>query len=203
MKKCLKLISLFSAFIIASCEITSAFVYADVLDESISSKSVILLEAETGTVIYEKNADEKLYPASITKIMTLILIFDAIKSGKIGLDDAITTSEYAASMGGSQVFLEAGETQSVDTMIKCIAVASANDACVAMAEAIYGTEESFVENMNERAKELGMTNTNFVNCNGLDSDNHYSTARDVAIMSRELITQYPRYISIVLYGWKT
>lgn len=199
MKKYLKLISLFSAFIIASCEITSVIVYADVLNESISSKSAILLEAETGTVIYEKNADEKLYPASITKIMTLILVFDAIKSGKICLDDTITTSEYAASMGGSQVFLEPGETQSVDTMIKCIAVASANDACVAMAEAISGTEETFVENMNERAKELGMTNTNFVNCNGLDSDNHYSTARDVAIMSRELITQYPeiyKYSSI-------
>lgn len=168
-----------------------ANVYAEGLEDSITSQAAVLMEAETGTVIFEKNPDERLRPASITKIMTLILIFDAIKAGKISLEDSVTTSEYAASMGGSQVFLEVGEEQTVDTMIKCIAVASANDACVAMAELIYGSEEVFVQEMNARAKELGMNNTNFVNCNGLDVDNHFSSAKDVAIMSRELITQYP------------
>lgn len=158
----------------------------------LKSPSAILMEASTGQVIYEKDADTSLHPASITKIMTLILIFDAIKDGKIGLDDEVTVSEYAASMGGSQVFLEAGEKQTVDTMIKCISVASANDACVAMSEYIEGTESAFVAKMNERAIGLGMNNTNFVNCCGLDTDGHMSTARDIALMSRELITKYPQ-----------
>ena len=158
----------------------------------LKSPSAILMEASTGQVIYEKDADTSLHPASITKIMTLILIFDAIKDGKIGLDDEVTVSEYAASMGGSQVFLEAGEKQTVDTMIKCISMASANDACVAMSEYIEGTESAFVEKMNERAMGLGMNNTNFVNCCGLDTDGHMSTARDIALMSRELITKYPQ-----------
>ena len=124
--------------------------------------------------------------------MTLLLIFDALESKKISLDEVVTTSEYAASMGGSQVFLEAMEQQTVETMIKCISVASANDACVAMAEHIAGTEAAFVEKMNERAKGLGMTQTNFVNCCGLDVDGHVTSARDVSIMSRELITKYPK-----------
>lgn len=158
----------------------------------LKSPSAILMEASTGQVIYEKDADTSLHPASITKIMTLILIFDAIKDGKIGLDDEVTVSEYAASMGGSQVFLEAGEKQTVDTMIKCISMASANDACVAMSEYIAGTESAFVAKMNERAIGLGMNNTNFVNCCGLDTDGHMSTARDIALMSRELITKYPQ-----------
>lgn len=158
----------------------------------LKSPSAILMEASTGQVIYEKDADKSLHPASITKIMTLILIFDAIKDGKIGLDDEVTVSEYAASMGGSQVFLEAGEKQTVDTMIKCISMASANDACVAMSEYIAGTESAFVAKMNERATGLGMNNTNFVNCCGLDTDGHMSTARDIALMSRELITKYPQ-----------
>lgn len=158
----------------------------------LKSPSAILMEASTGQVIYEKDADTSLHPASITKIMTLILIFDAIKDGKIGLDDEVTVSEYAASMGGSQVFLEAGEKQTVDTMIKCISMASANDACVAMSEYISGTESAFVAKMNERAMGLGMNNTNFVNCCGLDTDGHMSTARDIALMSRELITKYPQ-----------
>ena len=158
----------------------------------LKSPSAILMEASTGQVIYEKDADTSLHPASITKIMTLILIFDAIKDGKIGLDDEVTVSEYAASMGGSQVFLEAGEKQTVDTMIKCISMASANDACVAMSEYIAGTESAFVAKMNERATGLGMNNTNFVNCCGLDTDGHMSTARDIALMSRELITKYPQ-----------
>lgn len=159
---------------------------------AVSSPSVILMEASTGTVIYEKNSDERLRPASVTKIMTLLLIFDAMESGKISLEDEVSVSEHAASMGGSQVFLEPGETQTVNTMIKCIAVASANDASVAMAEFVWGSEEEFVKKMNERAKDLGMNNTNFVNCCGLDADEHLTTARDIALMSRELITKYPQ-----------
>lgn len=158
----------------------------------LTSPSAILMEASTGTVIYEKNADEKRSPASITKIMTAILIFDALADGRICLDDEVTTSAYAKSMGGSQVFLEEGEKQTVDTLIKCILVASGNDASVAMAEYISGTEAAFVSKMNERAAGLGMTETHFEDCCGLtDSDGHYSSARDVAIMSRELITKYP------------
>lgn len=157
----------------------------------ITAPSALLMEASTGQIIYEKDADEQLPPASVTKIMTLLLIFDALDSGQIQLDDKVTTSEYAASMGGSQVFLEAGETQTVDTLIKCISVASANDACVAMAEYICGNEEEFVARMNQRAKDLGMENTHFINCNGLDVDGHLTTARDIAVMSRELITEYP------------
>ena len=167
----------------------------DVRGESgleISAPSAILMEASTGQVVYEKNPDEERPPASVTKIMTLLLIFDALKTGQISLEDTVTTSEYAASMGGSQVFLEPGETQTVDTLIKCIAVASANDACVAMAEHIAGSEEEFVNKMNERAKELGMDHTHFVNCNGLDADGHLTTARDISLMSRELIRLYPQ-----------
>lgn len=158
----------------------------------ISAPSAILMEASTGEVIYEKDADTPRPPASVTKVMTMLLIFDALEAGKIKLEDQVTTSEFAASMGGSQVFLEPGETQSVDTMLKCISVASANDACVAMAEYICGSEDEFVRQMNERAKGLGMENTNFVNCNGLDVDGHVTSARDIALMSRELISKYPK-----------
>lgn len=158
----------------------------------LSAETAILMEAETGTVLFEQDADKELPPASVTKVMTLLLIFDALKEGKISLDEEVTTSEYAASMGGSQVFLEIGEKQTVDTLIKCIAVASANDACVAMAERIAGTEEQFVQRMNERAQGLGMEHTNFMNCNGLDTDGHETTARDIALMSRELILNYPQ-----------
>lgn len=158
----------------------------------LSAETAILMEAETGKVLLEREADKALPPASVTKVMTLLLIFDALEDGKITLDEEVTTSEYAASMGGSQVFLETGEKQTVDTMIKCIAVASANDACVAMAEKVAGTEEQFVQQMNERAKGLGMEHTNFVNCNGLDTDGHETTARDIALMSRELILNYPQ-----------
>ena len=158
----------------------------------ISAPSAVLMEASTGTVIYEKDADTARPPASVTKVMTMLLIFDALEAGSIHLEDEVTTSEYAASMGGSQVFLEPGENQTVDTMLKCIAVASANDACVAMAEYICGSEEEFVRKMNERAKGLGMDNTNFVNCNGLDAEGHVTSARDIALMSRELIAKYPQ-----------
>ena len=159
---------------------------------NISAPSAVLMEASTGTVIYEKDADTARPPASVTKVMTMLLIFDALEAGSIHLEDEVTTSEYAASMGGSQVFLEPGEIQTVDTMLKCIAVASANDACVAMAEYICGSEEEFVRKMNERAKGLGMDNTNFVNCNGLDAEGHVTSARDIALMSRELIAKYPQ-----------
>lgn len=157
----------------------------------LSAESAVIMEASGGQVLLEKNADEKKPPASVTKVMTLLLIFDALADGTITPDTEVTTSEYAASMGGSQVFLEAGEKQTVDTMIKCIAVASANDACVAMAEKIAGSEPAFVEKMNQRSAGLGMTNTHFVNCNGLDTEGHLTTARDIALMSRELITRFP------------
>lgn len=159
---------------------------------AVSSPSVILIESSTGQVIYEVDSTQRRSPASITKIMTLLLAFEAIDAGKVKLTDQVTTSEYASSMGGSQVFLAAGEVQTLDTMIKCIAVSSGNDASVAVAEHIAGSEEAFVALMNEKAAELGMTDTHFEDCCGLsDSDNHYTSARDVAVMSRELTVKHP------------
>lgn len=179
--------------VLAAVPVQSMCMYrVNAAEPDVESPSVILMEASTGKTVYEKNADETLYPASITKIMTLILIFDALSENKITLDENVTVSEHAASMGGSQVFLEVGEKQTVNTMIKCISVASANDASVAMAEHIWGSEQTFVDKMNERAQGLGMSGTHFVNCCGLDTDGHMMTARDVAIMSRELITRYPQ-----------
>ena len=189
MKPFLSLLLCFS-LLLSPLSVIKAAEMADA-ELSISAPSVLLMEASTGTVIYEKNSHEIRHPASITKIMTLILIFDALASHQISLSDTVTVSEHAASMGGSQVFLEPQETQTVDTMIKCISVASANDACVAMAEFIAGSEEEFVRQMNERAKELGMKDTSFVNCCGLDVDGHMTSAYDIALMSRELITKYP------------
>lgn len=158
----------------------------------ITAPSAILLEASTGQVIYEKNATERRSPASITKIMTLLLIFEALSEGKVSLQDEVVTSAHAKSMGGSQVFLEEGETQTLETMIKCIVIASGNDASVAVAEHIAGSEADFVEKMNAKATELGMVDTHFEDCCGLtDSDGHYTTAKDVAIMSRELTVKYP------------
>ena len=195
---------LIALMIILTCVCVPSEVYADNEEQSentqngaetaveVSAPSVILMETSTGTVIYEKDADTARPPASVTKIMTMLLIFDALEAGQIGLEDQVTVSEYAASMGGSQVFLEPGEVQTVDTMLKCITVASANDACVAMAEYICGNEEEFVNRMNERAAGLGMENTHFVNCNGLDAEGHIISARDIALMSRELITKYPQ-----------
>ena len=159
----------------------------------LSAPAALLMEASTGTVVYEKNADVTCSPASITKIMTLLLIFEALEKGDIRLEDEVMTSAHAQSMGGSQVFLEEGEMQTVDTLIKCIAVASGNDAAVAMAEFIAGSEEEFVSRMNEKAQELGMKNTHFLDCCGLsDSDDHHTSARDVAVMARALVTGYPR-----------
>lgn len=155
-----------------------------------NSRSAILIERDTGTVIYENNSDAKLPPASMTKMMTMLLIMDALDSKQIKLTDMVKTSEYAASMGGSQIFLEPGEEMTVEQMLNGIAIGSANDACVAMAEKISGSEEAFIKAMNERAKEIGLKNTNFVNCTGLPAENHYSSAKDMAILGRELLS-YP------------
>lgn len=160
------------------------------------ARSLILIEAETGTVLYEKDADLPLPPASVTKVMTMLLVMEAVDSGKISLNDTVTVSPYAANMGGSQVYLEAGEQMSVHEMLKCVVVSSANDACVALAEHIAGSEEAFVAQMNTRAKELGMNHTSFENTNGLDDDtvNHLTSARDIAIMSAELISNHPKIL---------
>ena len=155
--------------------------------DGVDAKSYILMEQSTGRVLAESNPDEQLPIASVTKIMTMLLIMEAVDEGVITLNDMVTVSENAMSYGGSTMFLETGEQLSVNDMLKGIAVASANDGCVAMAEHLAGSESGFVEKMNTRAKELGMENTHFMNTNGLDEDNHYSSARDVAIMSRELL----------------
>ena len=159
---------------------------------SIGAPAAILIERETGTVLYEKNADERLSPASVTKIMTLLLIFEQLDSGRLSTDTVVTASANACAMGGSQIWLREGEQMTVDEMIKCIAVSSANDCAVAMAEHISGSEEAFTKRMNDRAKELGMENTQFLNCTGLTDDpGHYTTARDIACMSRALLA-HPR-----------
>ena len=182
-----KLASLIRAILIAIMPMNLSFANEDNAPLSVSSKSAILMDVGSGQILYEKNAHDKLPPASVTKVMTMLLICEALDSGKITLDDSVQISENAASMGGSQIFLEAGEVQKVDTLLKGIAVASANDGCVAMAEYIGGSVESFVEMMNAKAKELNMKDTNFVNTNGLPVDNHYTSAHDIAIMSRELL----------------
>lgn len=161
-------------------------------EPELTSEAYVLMEGSTGEILCEKNATKQMRPASITKIMTLLLIFEAVENGKISLSDEVSVSEHAASMGGSQVYLEPYEKQPVETMIKCICIASANDASVAMAEFLAGSEEAFVARMNERAAELGMENTHFINCYGLDTEGHYSCALDVAKMSRELIMKHPQ-----------
>ncbi|MBM7094744.1 D-alanyl-D-alanine carboxypeptidase [Bacillus sp. H-16] len=159
------------------------------------ASSAILIERDTGKIMFEKNSNEKLPPASMTKIMTMLLIMEAIDNGKITLDEKVRTSERAASMGGSQIFLEPGEEMTVDEMLKGIAIASGNDASVAMAEHLAGSEDEFVNMMNDKAKELGLKDTNFVNSNGLPVADHYTTAHDMAMMSRELL----KYESITDY----
>ena len=186
LKRCVSLV--LAGIMLIQCSLP-----ASATQVSISAPSAILMEASTGKVIYEQDADTRRSPASITKIMTLLLIFENLEAGKIKLSDQITTSAHAKSMGGSQVFLEEGEVQTLETLIKCIVVASGNDASVAVAEYIAGSEEEFVAKMNAKAVELGMENTNFEDCCGLtNSDNHYTTARDIAIMSRELTVKYPQ-----------
>jgi len=161
----------------------------------VPGKSALLMDMATGTVLYEKNAHEKLAPASVTKVMTMLLIMEAIDEGRIGWNDTVTTSETAAAKGGSQVYLKVGEQMSVSEMLKCIAVSSANDCACAMAEHIAGSEEAFVEKMNQRAKDLGMNDTHFVNCTGLDdgenAKEHLTCAYDIAVMSRELMKNHP------------
>ena len=161
--------------------------------ENLPAKSYILVEANTGKVLAEKNADEKMPPASITKIMTMLLLAEKLDLGEVSLDDLVTTSEHANSMGGSQVWLDVGEQMSIEDLLKATAINSANDAAVAISEHIAGSEEQFVELMNQKAAELGMTGSNFCNASGLDADGHLSTARDIAIMGRELI-KYPLII---------
>ena len=165
-------------------------------DFQFDARSVILIEANTRTVLYEKDADMALPPASVTKVMTMLLVMEAIDSGKITLDETVTVSAYASKMGGSQVYLEEGEQMSVHELLKCVVVSSANDACVALAEHIAGSEEAFVALMNSRARELKMEHTNFENTNGLDDDtqNHVISARDIATMSAELIINHPKIL---------
>ena len=183
-----KLISILLSAVLLLCVLPA--VRAEGLD--VPAPSAILMDAATGTVLYEKNADEKLPPASVTKIMTLLLVMEALDSGRIGWDDMVTASEAAAAKGGSQVYLEVGEQMSTDEMLKSVVVSSANDCATALAEHVAGSEAAFVEKMNARAAELGMENTHFVNCTGLDdgenASEHLTTARDIAIMSRELLT---------------
>lgn len=193
----------FISFLLALVIVISQgnFIFANTKEAKldIASKSAILMDASTGKVLYEKNSHEKLPPASVTKVMTLLLICEALEDGKIKEDDDVQISENAASMGGSQIFLEPGEIQKVDTLVKSIAVASANDACVAMAEYVGGSMEEFVDIMNKRAKELGMNDTNFINTNGLPVDNHYTSAYDIALMSKELLAH--KKISKYLTTW--
>jgi len=157
----------------------------------VDSKASVLMEAETGKVLHEHNPHEKLAPASVTKVMTMLLIYEAIDQEKIKWDDVVTTSAHASSMGGSQIFLEVGEQQTVRDLVKSIVIASANDASVAMAEFVAGSEDAFVTAMNNKAATLGMVNTTFVNSCGLDAPGHLTTAHDIALMSRELILKYP------------
>ena len=160
---------------------------------SIKAKSLILMDQDSGTVMYETNADERLAPASITKIMSLLLFMEALDEGKLRLDSQVSCSEHAASMGGSQIWLEPNETMTVHELLKAVAIGSANDATVALAEAVAGSEENFVGMMNEKTKELGMVNTNFANCSGLDAENHYTSARDIALMSQALMKHHEIY----------
>ncbi len=178
-----------STFIIIVMLITTTYCFSAAAEggPELSVPSALLMDQDTGTVLYEKNADEQRAPASVTKVMTLLLIMEALESGKLAWDTPVSVSADAAGMGGSQVYLKEGETMTVDEMVKCIAVVSANDCCVAMAETIAGSNAAFIEQMNKRASELGMTGTHFNSCTGLDTEDHYTTARDIALMSRALM----------------
>jgi D-alanyl-D-alanine carboxypeptidase (penicillin-binding protein 5/6) len=181
--------------LIAAALLLPMLPHAGAVSLEVAGKSAVLMDAATGTVLYEKNAHEALAPASVTKVMTMLLIMEAIDSGKIRWEDMVTASETAAAKGGSQIYLKVGESMSVSDMVKSIAVSSANDCACAMAEHLAGSEQAFVEAMNTRAKELSMNDTNFVNCTGLDDDpdaqNHKTSAYDIAVMSRELLVNHP------------
>ncbi len=185
----------FGCFVLLACLLLGLILPAAAADLDVAGKSAVLMDAATGTVLYEKNSHEKLPPASVTKVMTMLLIMEAIDSGKIGWNDTVTASEAAAAKGGSQIFLKVGETMSVTDMVKSIAVSSANDAACAMAEHLAGSEAAFVSQMNARAAQLGMNDTHFVNCTGLDDSDdareHLTSTYDIAIMSRELMANHP------------
>ena len=187
MKKFGKFLCLCLAFFLITGFYPSRIAKAEGGNLEIKGKSAILMEPYTKTILYENNIDEKTAPASITKIMSLLLVMEAIDNKTLSLEDVLTCSDHAAGMGGSQIWLEPGEAMTVDDLLKATVIASANDATVVLGEAIAGSEEGFVAMMNEKAKTLGMNNTNFINCTGLDAEGHYSTAHDVAIMSCELI----------------
>ena len=197
MKKIIVFVLLISVFTLCGMQVLAInavnneaeYITTGGIDDSINANGAILMEASTGTVLFSKNPDLEASPASVTKIMTLLLVMEALEEGKIKTDDKISVSEHAASMGGSQVFLEAGELVSVEELVKCTVIASANDAALTLAEAVCGSEGEFVSRMNERARELGMKNTSFENVTGLDdtTKNHYTSPMDIAIMSRELI----------------
>ncbi len=191
----IKLVALYLtvALILFSLPIYAATDSSSTVDLGLDCRSAILMEAETGSVLYEQNADAALPPASVTKVMTLLLVMEAIEEGRINYGDRVRASKNACSMGGSQIYLEENEEMSVEDLLKSVIIASANDAAVVLAEYVCGTEDAFVEQMNEKAKELGMKNTFFENTNGLDdtTEKHLTSARDIAIMSRELI-RYPK-----------
>jgi len=187
-KKFLSVLTCFLVFAVFSVSVSAEDVFPAAASVSeIPAKSAVLMDASSGRVLFENNADEQMPPASITKIMTLLLTFEAMENGTLKYSDIITCSEHASSMGGSQIWLEPGEEMTAEDLIKATAINSANDASMALAEHIGGSEENFVAMMNEKAKSLGMQNTNFVNPTGLDAENHYSSARDIAIMSKELL----------------
>ena len=181
-----------AALVLALCQIALP---ASAVELDVAGKSAVLMDVATGTILYESNSHERLAPASVTKVMTMLLIMEAVDSGKIALTDTVTASEAAAAKGGSQIYLKAGETMSVSDMLKSIAVSSANDCACAMAEHIAGSESAFVAMMNQRAQELGMNDTSFVNCTGLDDGadavNHRTSAYDIALMSRQLLKYHP------------
>ena len=191
MKKLIRYTAFFSLTLLMICSCCFASLALEIKDTELEldAKSVVLIDANTGTLLYAHNKDEALPPASVTKIMTLLLVMEAVDAGKFSLEDAVPVSEHAASMGGSQIFLEVGETMTVRDMIKSVVIASANDAAVALAELVAGSESAFVSQMNKRAMELGMLNTFFENVTGLDDDtvNHLTSAYDIALMSRELL----------------
>lgn len=191
-----KLFAIIIAFVMLVVSIPPAYAVDEILPFDVQAESAVLMDAKTGKVLYAKNPDKSLPPASVTKVMTLLLVMEAIDSGKMKMTDMIPVSEYAASMGGSQVFLEAGEEMTCEDMLKSVVISSANDAAVAFAEAVAGSEEAFVKRMNERASELGMKNTSFENVTGLDDDvkNHTISAYDIALVSRELITKHPKIL---------
>lgn len=197
LKMKVRYLSFFSFLICIMLIFNSFIIVSNAVDFDINAKAALLMDKGSGTVIYEKNAHDKLPPASLTKVMTMLLVMEALETKMITLEDKVLISERAASMGGSQLFLEPGEEKTVEDLMKGIAVASANDGCVAIGEHVSGTEELFIKRMNERAMELGMNNTQFMNPSGLPQEGHYSTAYDIALMSRELL-KYPK-----VHDWLT